>query len=185
MNNNNADSNELTMHNHIKRLARGIKMVLDSMRIQPIDNVISELNTLNTFVKVKGNSFDIGKTLFSFVEFDKNTKKLQKSVDCYMGMEESLIFCHDILSGKLPKLAAKEKAKGEQYPKAVWHSPLGGVNEQKARERKLRSDGKAISRSKGGFRCDCHAGSRQIAAERYHHAGRKAGGDHPRRLFSR
>lgn len=73
MNNNNSDSNELTMHNHLKRLARGIKMVLDSMRIQPIDNVISELNTLNTFVKVKGNSFDIGKTLFSFVEFDKNT----------------------------------------------------------------------------------------------------------------
>ena len=146
MNKNNADSNELTMLNHIKRLARGIKMVLDSMRIQPIDNVISELNTLNTFVKVKGNSFDIGKTLFSFVEFDKNTKKLQKSVDCYMGLEESLIFCHDVLSGKLPKLAAKEKAKGEQYPKAVWFSPLGGVNEQKAKERKLRSDGKAISR---------------------------------------
>ena len=147
MNKNIADSNELTMLNHIKRLARGIKMVLDFMKIQPIDNVIAELNTLNTFVKVKGNSFDIGKTLFSFVEFDKNIKKLQKSVDCYMGMEESLIFCHDILSGKLPKLAAKEKAKGEQYPKAVWHSPLGGVNEQKARERKLRSDGKAISRS--------------------------------------
>ena len=82
-------------------------------------NSISELNTLKTFVKVKGNSFDIGKTLFSFVEFDKNTKKLQKSVDCYMGLEESLIFCHDVLSGKLPKLAAKEKAKGEQYPKAV------------------------------------------------------------------
>ena len=60
MNKNNADSNELTMLNHIKRLARGIKMVLDSMKIQPIDNVIAELNTLNTFVKVKGNSFDIG-----------------------------------------------------------------------------------------------------------------------------
>ena len=122
-------------------------MVLDSMKLQPVDNVIAELNTLNTFVKVKGNSFDIGKTLFSFVEFDKNTKKFQKSVDCYMGLEESLIFCHDVLSGKLPKLAAKEKAKGEQYPKAVWFSPLGGVNEQKAKERKLRSDGKAISRS--------------------------------------
>ena len=50
MNKNNADSNELTMLNHIKRLARGIKMVLDSMKIQPIDNVIAELNTLNTFV---------------------------------------------------------------------------------------------------------------------------------------
>ena len=37
MNKNNADSNELTMLNHIKRLARGIKMVLDSMKLQPID----------------------------------------------------------------------------------------------------------------------------------------------------
>ena len=115
-------------------------MILDAMKIKPIDNVIAELNTQNTFVKVKGNSFHIGKTLFSFVEFDAHTKKLQKSVDCYMGLEESLIFCQDVLSGKLPKLAAKEKAKGEQYPKAVWHSPLGGVNEQKAKERNLRSD---------------------------------------------
>ena len=147
MDNNNANANDISMLNHLKRLARGIKMVLDSMKIQPIDNVISELNTLNTFVKVKGNSFDIGKTLFSFVEFDKNTKKLQKSVDCYMGLEESLIFCHDVLSGKLPKLAAKEKTKVEQFPKAVWFSPLGGVNEQKAKERKLHSDGKAISHS--------------------------------------
>lgn len=134
------------MEKAFQRLARGIKMILDAMKIKPIDNVIAELNTQNTFVKVKGNSFHIGKTLFSFVEFDAHTKKLQKSVDCYMGLEESLIFCQDVLSGKLPKLAAKEKAKGEQYPKAVWHSPLGGVNEQKAKERNLRSDGKAISR---------------------------------------
>ena len=63
-----------------------------------------------------------------------------------MGLEESLIFCQDVLSGKPPKLAAAEKAKGEKYPKAVWYSPLGGVNEQKAKERNLRSDGKAISR---------------------------------------
>ena len=134
------------MEKAFQRLARGIKMILDAMKIKPIDNVIAELNTQNTFVKVKGNSFHIGKTLFSFVEFDAHTKKLQKSVDCYMGLEESLIFCQDVLSGKLPKMAAKEKAKGEQYPKAVWHSPLGGVNEQKAKERNLRSDGKAISR---------------------------------------
>nr|WP_316620420.1 hypothetical protein [uncultured Ruminococcus sp.] len=104
------------MEKAFQRLARGIKMILDAMKIKPIDNVIAELNTQNTFVKVKGNSFHIGKTLFSFVEFDAHTKKLQKSVDCYMGLEESLIFCQDVLSGKLPKMAAKEKAKGEQYP---------------------------------------------------------------------
>jgi len=138
---------EKVMENTFKRLAKGIKMILDSMKMNPIDNVIAELNTKNTFVKVKGNSFHINKTQFSFVEFDAQTKKLQKSVDCYMGLEESLIFCQDVLSGKLPKKAAAEKAKGEQYPKPVWSSPLGGVNEQKARERKLRTDGKAVSRS--------------------------------------
>ena len=89
------------MEKAFQRLARGIKMILDAMKIKPIDNVIAELNTQNTFVKVKGNSFHIGKTLFSFVEFDAHTKKLQKSVDCYMGLEESLIFCQDALSGKL------------------------------------------------------------------------------------
>lgn len=130
-----------------QRLANGLKMVLEALEFKPIDNVISELNTQNTFLKVKGNSFHIGKVLFSFVEFDAHTKKLQKSVDCYMGLEESLIFCHDVLSGKLPKLAATEKAKGEKFPKPIWYSPLGGVNEQKAKERNLRSDGKAISRS--------------------------------------
>ena len=135
------------MENTFKRLAKGIKMILDSMKMNPIDNVIAELNTKNTFVKVKGNSFHINKTQFSFVEFDAQTKKLQKSIDCYMGLEESLIFCQDVLSGKLPKMAAAEKAKGEQYPKPVWNSPLGGVNEQKAKERKLRTDGKAVSRS--------------------------------------
>lgn len=138
---------EKVMENTFKRLAKGIKMILDSMKMNPIDNVIAELNTKNTFVKVKGNSFHINKTQFSFVEFDAQTKKLQKSVDCYMGLEESLVLCQDVLSGKLPKMAAAEKAKGEQYPKPVWNSPLGGVNEQKAKERKLRTDGKAVSRS--------------------------------------
>ena len=133
---------ERVMENTFKRLTKGIKMFLDSMKMNPIDNVIAELNTKSTFVKVKGNSFHINKTQFSFVEFDAQTKKLQKSIDCYMGLEESLIFCQDVLSGKLPKKAAAEKAKGEQYPKPVWSSPLGGVNEQKARERKLRTDGK-------------------------------------------
>ncbi len=182
------------MEKAFQRLARGIKMILDAMKIKPIDNVIAELNTQNTFVKVKGNSFHIGKTLFSFVEFDAHTKKLQKSVDCYMGLEESLIFCQDVLSGKLPKMAAKEKAKGEQYPKAVWHSPLGGVNEQKAKERNLRSDGKAISRCfniapgahragrKGGFRCDCHTGRGKISAQRHHHARGQAGSHHQSRV---
>ena len=105
------------MEKAFQRLARGIKMILDAMKIKPIDNVIAELNTQNTFVKVKGNSFHIGKTLFSFVEFDAHTKKLQKSVDCYMGLEESLIFCHDVLSGKLPKRRQKKRQRASNIRK--------------------------------------------------------------------
>lgn len=51
------------------------------------------------------------------------------------------------INGLIFNAAAQEKAKGEKYPRAVYHSPLGGINEEKCRERKLRSDGKAISRS--------------------------------------
>ena len=77
MNKNNADSNELTMLNHIKRLARGIKMVLDSMKIQPIDNVIAELNTLNTFVKARATVSISGKRCFpllSLIRIPKSYK---------------------------------------------------------------------------------------------------------------
>lgn len=111
-----------------------------------LDNEFYELNALNTFVKLKANSFGIGKVLFAFVQFDQNTKKLTTSMDVYMDMEEALLLSADILSGRIATLAQNEKAKGAKYPGAIYSSPMGGVNEKKAAERKLRTDGKAISR---------------------------------------
>ena len=57
------------MEKAFQRLARGIKMILDAMKIKPIDNVIAELNTQNTFVKVKG------KTYFRHSEFFDHFEK--------------------------------------------------------------------------------------------------------------
>lgn len=111
-----------------------------------LDNEFFELNSLNTFVKLKANSFGIGKVMFAFVQFDQNTKKLTSSMDVYMDMEEALLLANDILSGKIASLAQVEKAKGAKYPGAIYSSPMGGVNEKKAAERNLRTDGKAISR---------------------------------------
>lgn len=147
------------------RLLKGLKMTIDTINrvsnlivkeivnevkqaasLKPVDKVICELNTLTTFVKVKANTLNIDKVLFSFVQFDQRTKKLVASIDIYVSVSDALVLAEDILSGRIAKLAERERQKGEKYPKAVWCSPLGGVNEQKAKERKLRSDGKAISR---------------------------------------
>ena len=105
-----------------------------------------EINGKDTFVKVKSNPFNIGKMQFAFVQFDKDSGKLSTSMDVFMNISDALLFANDILSGRIPALAANEKAKGAQYPQPVWKSTLGGVNEEKAKERGLRTDGKAISR---------------------------------------
>ena len=111
-------------------------------RIMDLNKTIFEINGMNTFVKAKTNAFGINKLLLSFVCYDKNSNKLLNNVDIFMNIPDALLLANDILSGKIYKLAAKEKAKGAQYPEAVWTSPFGGTPEAKAK----REDGKAISR---------------------------------------
>lgn len=125
-----------------------LKAKVDSMTSDAptfIDNEFFELNSKDTFVKLKANAFGINKVQFSFVKFDVNTKKLTSSMDAYLDMEDALLFANDILSGKIAKLAEIEKTKGAKYPGKVWESSMGGVHEQKAAQRG-RIDGKAISR---------------------------------------
>lgn len=105
---------------------------------------IYEIYTRNTFVKIKP-AFEIGKILFSFVETN-NKKESIKNIDCYLSVADSALLANKITTGRMRGLIAKEKQKGEQYPKDVWISPLGGINEKTAKEKKLRNDGRAISR---------------------------------------
>lgn len=122
------------------------KEELNKNQKKSLINEFAEINTLDTFMKVKANAFGIGKVLFSFVKFDKNTMKLTESMDVFMDMDDALLFANDVLSGKIQALAVNEKAKGDKYPKAIWSTKLGGVNEEKVKNRGLRTDGKAISR---------------------------------------
>lgn len=75
---------------------------------------------------------------------------LKDNIDIFMSFGDSLALANDILSGKICKLAQKSRKdaaeKNLKYPADIYKSRLGGVAEEKAKERKLRTDGKAISR---------------------------------------
>jgi hypothetical protein len=85
-------------------------------------NLLAAYYGSKAFVKIK-QCLEIGKIQFSFV--DKENSK--NHVDCYMEAEEfGAILMAGIRNGSLIKSIMTEKAKGEQYPKAVWQSPVGG-----------------------------------------------------------
>lgn len=109
--------------------------------------LIYEINGFNTFVKVKRDALPIGKVMLAFVEYDKNTGKQKKVINIYMDKSDALKFANDILSGKIEKAANASYEASNKYPSPFWQSKLGGVNEANCKARKLRSDGKALSRT--------------------------------------
>lgn len=140
----------------LKRLINGVGITVKKLTSleerllnTTIDKEFAELNTTSTFVKAKANAFGIEKLQMSFVSFDSNNK-LKNNIDIYMSFGDSLLFAQDVLSGRICKQAqlSRDNAKksGQKFPSEVYKSKLGGVAEAKAKERKLRNDGKAISR---------------------------------------
>lgn len=106
-----------------------------------LNREIYEVNGKQTFFKVKANAFNIGKVLFAFVEFDTATNKLKNNIDIYMPIADMLLFCNDVLSGKLPQKASNAAKKNPSFPPPVF-VVQGGTNSEKAG----RSDGKAQAR---------------------------------------
>lgn len=85
-------------------------------------DVLDKFYGAKAFVKIK-QRLAIGKMLLTFVSL-QDTKK---HIDCYMEAEEfGGLLMADIKNGSLYKKLIAEKAKGDQYPKAVWTSPMGG-----------------------------------------------------------
>jgi len=111
------------------------------------ENSIHEIFNKNTFVKVKP-AFDISKIIFSFVQFHENNGewRREKSIECYLTIADAGLLAKKITSGRMYTSIEKERNTGKEYPDAVWKSPLGGVDEKRAAEQNLRSDGKAVSR---------------------------------------
>ena len=85
-------------------------------------NVLSAYYGSKAFVKIK-QCLEIGKMQCAFVDLE-NPKNF---VDIYMEAEEfGAILMNSVKNGSLIKALVSEKEKGEQYPKAVWTSPVGG-----------------------------------------------------------
>ena len=103
--------------------------------------VIFEIYSNKSFLKIKNTCFAIGKVLFSFVNMDQNKKEIEH-IDCYLDMDRAGAFAKSITLGYIKKAADVERSLGKDYPAAVWTSGLGGTKESKAG----RDDGKAISR---------------------------------------
>ena len=85
-------------------------------------NLLAAYYGKKAFVKIK-QCLEIGKIQFSFVDL-ANSKNF---IDVYMLAEEfGAILMAGIKNGSLIKAIMTEKGKGEQYPKAIWQSPIGG-----------------------------------------------------------
>lgn len=93
-------------------------------------NQIKRVDGKNCFVEALNDSFNIGKVLLNFKEYDESKQKgekFTKEVSIYIDIDEFLLLSNDILSGKIYKLAEAEKAKGEKYPKEIY-ADMGGVS---------------------------------------------------------
>jgi hypothetical protein len=104
-----------------------------------------EINGSKSFVKFKANSFNIEKVLVAFVEFDPASKKAIKNLDVYVNIKDMLIFANDVLSGKLPKMAAEKAKENPNFPPSVFIRQ-GGIGPAEAKKRFNRTDGKAYAR---------------------------------------
>lgn len=90
--------------------------------------VLHRIDGRGVMLKVK-QALPIGKMCFSFVQYGSDNK-MTSSVDCYLSAEDFGLLMARIRTGALQRQIANEKLRakqaGEQYPKFVWQSPLGG-----------------------------------------------------------
>ncbi|MDI3075344.1 hypothetical protein QJL41_12440 [Clostridioides difficile] len=119
-----------------------------------INHQILKIDSKNCFLEVMANSFTIDKVLINFRKYDNNSQageKFTQQVDIFIDPKFALLLCHDILSGKIAKLAdisqAKAKKEGRNFPSEVWRT-LGGTSAKDLKKQnRERKDGCAISRS--------------------------------------
>lgn len=103
----------------------------------------------DTFVEIMNDAFGIGKVVINFAKYNEKAQagsKITDQVNIYMDLDEALVLCHDIVSGKIAALAKIEKDKGKKYPDAIF-TKLGGTSARSlASKGKSRPDGMSESR---------------------------------------
>jgi len=96
----------------------------------------------NKFLEILSRSFEIGKVIFNFVEYD-DTKaagsRITQQIMIYMDFPRFRVFAHDMLSGRFAKLA-------EQKTNPLFQDLTGTSAQRLAAQNRAREDGKAESR---------------------------------------
>ncbi|MGN0477613.1 MAG: hypothetical protein ACI4HM_09800 [Ruminococcus sp.] len=136
----------------LKQILSGVtyigKVIKKQSEAKYISKDFASLNSADSFVKAKADSFAIDKLHLSFVHFDRKTKKTMANIDIYMDIDELIYLCEMLKCGVIAKQCSKEiqraKNANEKYPKAFYKGKLGGISEEKAK--KFRNDGLAVSR---------------------------------------
>lgn len=118
-----------------------------------VDTTIMSFYNKSSFLKVKSDGFGIDRLKFTFGSIDEN-KKLVSSVDFWLDFAKgnAYVFCQDVISGKLAAEIAKEEKDRlagnpqDKYAKPVRSYP-GGCSAEKAKQRGIRTDGKAQAKT--------------------------------------
>lgn len=104
------------------------------------NTVLHRMDGRGVILKIK-QALEIGKMRFSFVQYGGADHKATASIDCYMTAEDFGLLMEGVRNGQIFRKLSAEKQRaqqaGEQYPKAIWESHMGGSKT---------ADGGAISR---------------------------------------
>jgi len=103
---------------------------------------IIRIDGKSKFVEVLNRSFNIGKVILNFVEYDEKKTagdRIVAQIPIYMNFSEFRVFAQDMLSGRYSKLAEAKQNPIVQYLKGTSEERLKAQNRE-------RPDGKAESR---------------------------------------
>lgn len=109
---------------------------------------IIRLDGKSEFVEVLDNAFGIEKVMFQFVKYDPVSNKQISILPFYLDFTDFLVLEHDVLSGRIGKLAEIERQKnqGGGFPKDIFMKQ-GGVSAEALHARGMsRPDGAPLSR---------------------------------------
>lgn len=102
---------------------------------------IIRIDGRSKFVESLDRSFEIGKVIFNFVEYDDSKKageRITQQVMIYMDFAKFRVFAQDMLSGRFAKLAADKKLR---------YQDLTGTSAERLKaQSREREDGKSESR---------------------------------------
>lgn len=109
---------------------------------------IIRIDGKNCFVEVMSGQFHKGKVILNFEQYDDTKAKGERTVariTYFMPFDKFLQLEQDVKSGKLAKLAEKEKSINK-YPGAIYTDLTGTSNELLKRNNQARPDGHSESR---------------------------------------